>query len=136
MSVSSSRRKSCGGSNEVTTSLVRKCVAYLRKPGVGTDQAFRVLADELATTHWRMRVAYYEEGSAPITDADLNTFRRRIGRFFLNLERKHLALAAQCRAEHDAIVDQLEEEGTCAKKSGRKYATVSGLQYSAGSGGD
>lgn len=121
MSAHSSRRKSCGDHDEIATALVKTCVSYLKKPGIGTDKAFRVLAEQLNSSHWRMRVLYYDDAVSGITDADLTTLRRRVAQFFLNLERKHLDLAEQCRAQHSAlVVDQLEfglEEETCGADS-------------------
>lgn len=88
--------------NENAILLVRKCVAALRRAGQNTESALRLLAPELCSTHKRMRTLFYEDGTPIVTEFEWNVLRRRYARFFLNLQIKHLELAAQCEAEANA----------------------------------
>lgn len=131
MSGNKSWRRHCRSHDEIATSLVRKCVAALKRSGVSTDSALHKLACELNSSHRRMRSLFYGDGTPIIADLEWNAMRRRAALFFLNLERRHLELAEQCRAQHSAmVVDQMdfcwEGEACGEEKYGPKGPTESG----------
>lgn len=126
MSGNKSWRRNCRSYDEIATSLVRRCVGALKQSSdVSTDTALRELACGLNSSHRRMRNLFYGDGTPIIADLEWNALRRRAALFFLDLERKHLELAEQCRAQHSAIVICWEEEcgGT---KDGPNEPTWSG----------
>ncbi len=123
-------RRASRSYNEIAIFLVRKCVAGLRQSGENTENALRILASQLGSSHRRMRTLFFEEGTPVVTESEWNAMRIRYARVFLNLEQKHLELAAQCEAEANAPLqaDQLSFcwGQRCNENSGLRGRIASG----------
>jgi hypothetical protein len=121
-------RTSSRSYNEIAISLVRRCVAFLRRPSKNTEDALRELAPELLSTPRRMRTLFYADGTPHVTEGEMDTLRRRYAMFFLGLEAKHLELAAQCRAEAEApLYEQMEfswGKKVCNENSSRRGSSA------------